>query len=82
MSEMTTEEISTEISTLLSRLQILIAELEINAKNAESMVPSLREAVIEQQEQHAAEIAKLTKLQEEEIARIIADKAKYQQGLG
>jgi hypothetical protein len=82
LSMMTTEEIGAEISTLLSRLRTLMAQLEINAKNAESLVPSLRKAVTDQQAQHAAEIAKLTKLHAEEMARVTEPEPEQEPTLG
>jgi transposase len=79
---MTTEDIVAEISTLMSRLQRLVAELAINAKKAEALAPSFGKAAIDQLTEHAEEMAKLTKRHSEEMARVTEENADLKRRLG
>lgn len=70
-----------DIKPVLETLRVHCETLERNHAALNEMFASLREEITAQQADHAKHVAKLQKLQGEEIARLMADKTEYEQGL-
>lgn len=73
---------ATEIKSVLITLRDQCETLEREHAALKELNTSFRKEIAGLEEYHAESNAKLQKLHEEEIARMTADKAEYERGLG